>query len=105
MIRRPPRSTLFPYTTLFRSGFEGAKWVCSPPYREKRDQEALWQGVADNRLQVISTDHCPFWFEGGKEGRPGGKELGRDNFAKIPNGCPGIEDRMKIGRASCRERV
>jgi dihydropyrimidinase len=81
---------------LARPGFEGAKWVCSPPYRETSDQEALWRGVADNSLQVISTDHCPFWFEGGKDGRPAGKELGRDNFAKIPNGCPGIEDRMLV---------
>jgi dihydropyrimidinase len=81
---------------LAREGFEGAKWVCSPPYREKSDQEALWQGVADNSLQVISTDHCPFWFEGGRDGRPGGKELGRNSFAAIPNGCPGIEDRMVI---------
>ncbi len=81
---------------LARPGFEGAKWVCSPPYRETSDQEALWRGVADNSLQVISTDHCPFWFEGGKDGRPVGKELGRDNFAKIPNGCPGIEDRMLV---------
>jgi dihydropyrimidinase len=81
---------------LDRPGFEGAKWVCSPPYREKHDQAALWQGVADNSLQVVSTDHCPFWFEGGKDGRPAGKELGRESFAKIPNGCPGIEDRMLV---------
>jgi dihydropyrimidinase len=81
---------------LARPGFEGAKWVCSPPYREKSDQEALWGAVADNSLQVISTDHCPFWFEGGKDGRPAGKELGRENFAAIPNGCPGIEDRMMV---------
>lgn len=81
---------------LDRPGFEGAKWVCSPPYREKHDQVALWQGVADNSLQVVSTDHCPFWFEGGKDGRPAGKELGRESFAKIPNGCPGIEDRMLV---------
>jgi dihydropyrimidinase len=81
---------------LARPGFEGAKWVCSPPYREKSDQAALWGAVASNALQVISTDHCPFFFEGGKDGRPGGKELGRDNFAKIPNGCPGIEDRMMV---------
>ena len=45
---------------------------------------------------MISTDHCPFWFEGGKDGRTPGKELGRDNFAAIPNGCPGIEDRMMV---------
>lgn len=81
---------------LARPGFEGAKWVCSPPYREQHDQEALWQGVADDSLQVISTDHCPFWFEGGRDGRPAGKELGRESFAKIPNGCPGIEDRMIV---------
>ena len=81
---------------LARPGFEGAKWVCSPPYREKSDQVALWQGVADDSLQVISTDHCPFWFEGGKDGRPAGKELGKHDFSKIPNGCPGIEDRMMV---------
>lgn len=81
---------------LARPGFEGAKWVCSPPYRERSDQDALWQGVADNSLQAISTDHCPFWFEGGKDGRTPGKELGSGDFSKIPNGCPGIEDRMKV---------
>jgi len=81
---------------LARPGFEGAKWVCSPPYREKADQEALWQAVAINDLQVISTDHCPFWFAGGTNGRPGGKELGKGDFSKIPNGCPGIEDRMMV---------
>jgi dihydropyrimidinase len=81
---------------LAREGFEGAKWVCSPPFRSPHDQEALWQGVADNSLQVVSTDHCPFWFQGGIEGRPAGKELGRESFAKIPNGCPGIEERMML---------
>jgi dihydropyrimidinase len=81
---------------LAREGFEGAKWVCSPPFREPSDHAALWQGVADNSLQVISTDHCPFWFAGGTDGKPGGKELGRDSFAAIPNGCPGIEERMMI---------
>lgn len=81
---------------LAREGFEGAKWVCSPPFREASDHDPLWDAVAGNALQVISTDHCPFWFEGGKDGKPAGKELGRDNFAKIPNGCPGIEERMPI---------
>src|SRR4029079_15207418 len=65
---------------LARPGFEGAKWVCSPPFREAHDQEMLWRGVADNSLQVISTDHCPFWYEGGRDGRPGGKELGLGDF-------------------------
>ncbi|HWQ12638.1 MAG TPA: dihydropyrimidinase [Roseiflexaceae bacterium] len=81
---------------LDRPGFEGAKWVCSPPFREPHDQQALWGGVADGSLQVVSTDHCPFWFEGGRDGRPAGKELGRESFARIPNGCPGIEERMLL---------
>jgi dihydropyrimidinase len=81
---------------LARPGFEGAKWVCSPPYREKADQEVLWQSVNNNDLQVISTDHCDFWYEGGTDGRPAGKELGKGDFSKIPNGCPGIEDRMMV---------
>nr|WP_255604021.1 amidohydrolase family protein [Oscillochloris sp. ZM17-4] len=81
---------------LAREGFEGAKWVCSPPFREASDHPALWGAVASNALQVISTDHCPFWFAGGVDGRPAGKELGRESFAKIPNGCPGIEERMMV---------
>lgn len=81
---------------LARPGFEGAKWVCSPPFREKSDQEALWRAVASDDLQIISTDHCDFWYEGGKDGRPAGKELGKGDFSKIPNGCPGIEDRMMV---------
>ncbi|HEU5439223.1 MAG TPA: dihydropyrimidinase [Ktedonobacterales bacterium] len=81
---------------LARPGFEGAKWVCSPPFREKSDHEALWRAVAANDLQVISTDHCDFWYEGGGDGRPAGKELGKGDFSKIPNGCPGIEDRMMV---------
>ena len=86
----------FTKNDLARDGFEGAKWVCSPPFREQSDQLALWGGVADGSLQVVSTDHCPFWFEGGHDGRTAGKELGKGNFAAIPNGCPGIEDRMMI---------
>jgi dihydropyrimidinase len=81
---------------LARDGFEGAKWVCSPPFREVSDQVALWGGIADGSLSVVSTDHCPFWYEGGKDGRNPGKELGQASFAAIPNGCPGIEDRMMI---------
>lgn len=69
--------------------FEGAKWVCSPPFRTEKDQEALWQGVRDDDLSVVSTDHCPFNFK--KQ-----KTLGLKNFAAIPNGCPGIEDRMMV---------
>jgi dihydropyrimidinase len=86
--------------------FEGAKYVCSPPLRTQADADVLWSSLADNTLQVVSTDHCPFFFEGGVngrqidgrhiDGRPAGKELGRDSFAQIPNGLPGIEDRMVV---------
>jgi dihydropyrimidinase len=70
-------------------GFEGAKYVFTPPLREKWHQEKLWNGLKQDHLQVVSTDHCPFCF---KEQ----KELGRDDFTKIPNGGPGIEHRMSL---------
>jgi dihydropyrimidinase len=69
--------------------FEGAKYVFTPPLREKWHQEKLWQGLAHDTLQVVSTDHCPFCF---KEQ----KELGKDDFTKIPNGGPGIEHRLSL---------
>ncbi|MET9592856.1 dihydropyrimidinase [Streptomyces sp. NPDC006516] len=69
--------------------FEGAKYVCSTPLRPKDHQEALWRGLRTNDLQVVSTDHCPFCFKGQKE-------LGRDDFSKIPNGMPGVENRMDL---------
>lgn len=74
---------------LDRDGFDGAKFVCSPPLRTKFDQRRLWKAISQNELQVISTDHCPFNFESQKS-------LGRDNFALIPNGVPGIEERMSL---------
>jgi len=70
-------------------GFEGAKFVFTPPLREKWHQEKLWAGLARDQLQVVSTDHCPFCY---KEQ----KELGRDDFTKIPNGGPGIEHRLSL---------
>ena len=79
------------------NGFEGAKYVCSPPLRDKAEehQEALWQGLATNDLQVVSTDHCPFcWGDHPKFGTQ--KQLGRDSFAQIPNGLPGVEHRMEL---------
>jgi dihydropyrimidinase len=69
--------------------FEGAKYVFTPPLREKWHQEKLWNGLKCDHLQVVSTDHCPFCF---KEQ----KELGRDDFTKIPNGGPGVEHRMSL---------
>jgi dihydropyrimidinase len=76
--------------------FEGAKYVCSPPLRTPADADVLWASLANNTLQVVSTDHCPFFFAGGVDGRPPGKELGRDTFTRIPNGLPGIEDRLIV---------
>jgi dihydropyrimidinase len=70
-------------------GFEGAKYVFTPPLREKWHQEKLWHGLTHDTLQVVSTDHCPFCF---KEQ----KELGIDDFTKIPNGGPGIEHRLSL---------
>lgn len=81
---------------LGKPGYEGAKFVCSPPMRTPKDAEALWKALANNTLQAVSTDHCPFWFEGGVNGRIGGKELGKAGFDKIPNGVPGIEDRLPV---------
>jgi dihydropyrimidinase len=82
---------------------DGAKWICSPPMRSKEDNARIWEGLSEGILQTIGTDHCPFYFDGtrpivyeGREIAIPGKELGRDDFTKIPNGLPGIQDRMPI---------
>jgi dihydropyrimidinase len=74
---------------LARPGFEGAKYVCSPPLREERNQAVLYRALKQGALQGISTDHCPFNF---KEQ----KELGLGDFTKIPNGLPAIEHRLTL---------
>jgi dihydropyrimidinase len=74
---------------LAKPGFEGAKYVCTPPLRPKHMQEDMWRGLRTHDLQVVSTDHCPFCMKGQKE-------LGKDSFAKIPNGMPGIETRLYL---------
>jgi dihydropyrimidinase len=84
-----PQYLFLDYSLYEREGFEGAKWVMTPPLREKWNQDKLWVGLQGNDLQVVSTDHCPFCF---KEQ----KELGRDDFSKIPNGGPGVEHRMSL---------
>ncbi|MBI3751841.1 MAG: dihydropyrimidinase [Chloroflexi bacterium] len=70
-------------------GFEGAKFVCSPPLRSKDHWDELWKGLVKDDLQVVSTDHCPFDFHGQKD-------LGQGDFRKIPNGLPGVEDRVDL---------
>jgi dihydropyrimidinase len=72
-----------------KDGFEGAKYVCSPPLRPADHQAELWTGLIKDDLQLVATDHCPFDFEGQKE-------LGRGDFRKIPNGLPGVEDRVDL---------
>jgi dihydropyrimidinase len=70
-------------------GWEGAKYVFTPPLRERRNQTKLWDGLRADHLQVVSTDHCPFCFADQKA-------LGKDDFTKIPNGGPGIENRLQL---------
>ncbi|MEZ4672396.1 MAG: dihydropyrimidinase [Anaerolineae bacterium] len=100
-------------------GFEGSKYVCSPPVRNPEHHAVLWQAVRDGSLQAVSTDHCDFWYDGGKgpwqewgkahnggdwigyeaqnpSYRRPGKELGKGDWSKIPNGMPGIEDRLMV---------
>ncbi len=74
--------------SLYEKDFEGAKWVMSPPLREKKDQIALWSGINQGLIQVVGTDHCPFNWEQ--------KLMGKDDFSKIPNGHPAIEHRMEF---------
>jgi dihydropyrimidinase len=71
------------------NGFEGAKFVCSPPLRPAEHAVELWKGLAKDDLQVVSTDHCPFDFHGQKD-------LGRGDFRKVPNGLPGVENRVDL---------
>jgi len=84
-----PQYLFLSYDNYEEPGFDGAKYVMSPPLREKWHQDVLWKGLAKNDLQVISTDHCPFCM---KEQ----KELGAEDFSKIPNGAPGIETRLTL---------
>jgi dihydropyrimidinase len=74
---------------LDRPDFEGAKWVYTPPPRRKENQEVLWNAVRRDVLSAISTDHCAFLWDGQKT-------LGRDDFSKIPNGGPGLENRLHM---------
>mgnify|MGYP003862559015 CR=1 FL=1 len=84
-----PQYLFLDYSAYEGEGFEGAKYVMTPALREKWNQEELWTGLRMNDLQVISTDHCPFCFKDQKQ-------LGKDDFSKIPNGGPGVEHRMSL---------
>ncbi|MGA3018593.1 MAG: dihydropyrimidinase, partial [Bryobacteraceae bacterium] len=84
-----PQYLLLSIEDLERPNFEGAKYVFTPPLRPKEHQPKLWDGLKDDHLQVVSTDHCPFCFADQKI-------LGKDDFTKIPNGGPGIENRLQL---------
>jgi dihydropyrimidinase len=84
-----PQYLLLSIEELERPNFEGAKYVFTPPLREKKNLGKLWDGLKHDHLQVVSTDHCPFCFEDQKI-------LGKDDFTKIPNGGPGIENRLQL---------
>jgi dihydropyrimidinase len=82
---------------------DGAKWICSPPMRSEEDNEALWQALSNDLIQVMGTDHCPFFYDGtkpieyaGESFAIPGKELGANDFTKIPNGLPAVGDRLPI---------
>jgi len=72
-----------------RPGFEGAKYVMSPPLRDKSNQAVLWNGLRDGFIQTVATDHAPFDFEGQKR-------MGEADFTRIPNGIPSLEERINL---------
>lgn len=84
-----PQYLLLTVDELARPDFEGAKYVFTPPLREKHHPPKLWEGLRHDHLQVVSTDHCPFCFQDQKA-------LGKDDFTKIPNGGPGVENRLQL---------
>jgi dihydropyrimidinase len=84
-----PQYLLLSIDDMNRPGFESAKYVFTPPLRERQNLPKLWDGLKSDNLQVVSTDHCPFCFEDQKA-------LGKDDFTKIPNGGPGIENRLQL---------
>ncbi len=84
-----PQYLLKSYQNYLAPGFNGAKYVMSPPLRDKSNWDLLWKSLAAGDLQVVSTDHCPFNYKGQKD-------LGKKSFAAIPNGAPGVEHRLML---------
>jgi dihydropyrimidinase len=73
--------------------YEGARCVCSPPPRNRDNQQVIWQGLADGLFTVFSSDHAPFRYDAPEGKKPGGQEVA---FRHIPNGIPGIETRLPL---------
>lgn len=90
----------------FTEGFNGAKYVCSPPIRTQSDVAALWQGIYNENISTIGTDHCSFNMEGQKS-------IGKSDFRKIPGGIPGVEYRptliytfgVKLGKITLKQML
>ncbi len=92
-----PQYFAFSYSDLAREGFEGARYVCSPPLRDESNREPLWNGLRVGDLQIFGSDHCSFNYREQKE-------MGRDDFTLIPNGLPGAEERaMALWTLGVRE--
>ncbi|MBI3006104.1 MAG: dihydropyrimidinase [Ignavibacteriales bacterium] len=91
-----PQYLYLAYEDYADGSFEGAKYICSPPIRERENQEFLWKALKGDDLQAVSTDHCPFCMKEGYKGLPKQKELGKGDFSKIPNGLPGVENRLHL---------
>jgi dihydropyrimidinase len=97
--------TVIPYLVLDKSyaerpGFEGAKYVMSPPLRDPSQQPVLWNALRSRLVSTVATDHAPFDYRGQKE-------MGRGDFTKIPNGIPSVEDRVNLlyAHGVCRGRI
>jgi dihydropyrimidinase len=89
LVETCPQYLLLDASRYEEPGFEGAKYVVSPPLRDRANLDALWRGLAAGDIDTVATDHCPFYFAGQKD-------LGRDDFSKIPNGLPGVETRVPL---------
>jgi dihydropyrimidinase len=88
-----PQYLFLTHDDLDAPGFEGAKCICSPPPRDKANQEVIWRGLATGVFQVFSSDHAPFRFDGPDGKRAAGHQAG---FHEVPNGIPGLETRLPL---------
>ena len=91
-----PQYLFAAYEDYENAGFEAAKYICSPPIRERANQEHLWRGLETGALSVVATDHCTFRMHDDLPDLPPQKPMGRGDFRRIPNGVPGIENRLHL---------
>ena len=91
-----PHYLFFDESVYQGDSFEVAKYVMSPPLRSKEAQKDLWRALKFDDLQVVATDHCPYCMKEGHLGKINQKPLGKNDFSKIPNGAPGLQDRMTV---------